>query len=79
MMHRVANTITQRDKALHAKQRRLLSHGFSEAALRAYEGPITDHTRIFCECLAPEEPSDAHDPQATGQWSQPKDMADWCK
>lgn len=37
MVHRVPNTFTVIEKAVHEKKRRLLSHGFSEAALRSYE------------------------------------------
>ena len=67
MMHRVPNTITQRNKALHAKQRRLLSNGFSDAALRSYEKPIHYHVHRLCQQLAKFE----------GEWSAPTNMSDW--
>lgn len=81
MMHRVPNTITQRNKTLHVKQRRLLGHGFSDAALRTYEETIVSHINIFCHHLGEnrgqlvqEEPAIAKE-----QWSAPKDMALWCE
>ncbi|KAF2116791.1 cytochrome P450 [Lophiotrema nucula] len=68
MMHRVPNTLTQRDKLMHAKQRRLLSRGFSDAALRSYEGIIDLHVQRFLRCFDAE-------PQST-DWSTPKNMSD---
>ncbi|KAF2728288.1 cytochrome P450 [Polyplosphaeria fusca] len=66
MMHRVPNTITQRDKAMHAKQRRLLGRGFSDAALRSYEEIIDRHIQRFLQNLE----------SSNKDWSSPKDMSD---
>lgn len=79
MMHRVPNTITQRNKALHAQQRRILSHGFSDAALRSYEESMAAHTQEFYQHLSR---SDEIQTKGTAMldkgWSGPKDMARWC-
>ena len=81
MMARIPNTITQRNKALHAQQRRHLSHGFSEAALRVYEEPIETHIRNFYHHLLHGEEDESPQDQsiAEGQWTRPKNMAHWCK
>ncbi|KAF2811147.1 cytochrome P450 [Mytilinidion resinicola] len=71
MMHRVPNTITQRNKTLHARQRRLLSHGFSDAALRSYEETIDRHVQRLCEKLGPD------DCESDENWSCAKDMSKW--
>lgn len=81
MMHRVPNTITQRDKSLHAKQRRLLRDGLSDGAMRMYEKIIAAHANNFCHHLTEDL---SHSPQQEGgkaenQWSSPKDMAQWCE
>ena len=80
MMAKVPNTITQRDKTLHAQQRRLLSHGFSDAALRAYEDPLHAHINNFCEVVGEfKEQSPINIVSKDDQiWSEPKNMADWC-
>ena len=78
-MHKVPNTITQRDKTLHAQQRRLLSNGFSDAALRAYEEPIAGHVERFCQLLLPSEEIETNGSAMDDKaWSPPKNMAHWC-
>ncbi|KAF2490392.1 benzoate 4-monooxygenase cytochrome P450, partial [Lophium mytilinum] len=71
MMHRVPNTITQRNKALHAKQRRLLSHGFSDAALRSYEETIDRHIQRLSEQLG------SSCCESDESWSCVRDMSRW--
>ena len=79
MMHKVPNTITQRDKTLHAQQRRLLSNGFSSVSLRSYEGPIAMHVRKFLRLLTQnKKPKSNSSTTSDGGWSAPKDMAHWC-
>ena len=81
MMARVPNTLTQRDKVLHAQQRRVLSRGFSDIALRAYEELIDSHVKIFCHQIGRDEKNgssqDRDDPSS--QWSKPRNMAHYCK
>ena len=81
MMAKVPNTITQRDKILHAQQRRLLAHGFSDAALRAYEEPLYEHISNFCEIIGDVRKNSfgTADLEDHRVWSEPKDMASWCK
>ena len=81
MMAKVPNTITQCDKTLHAQQRRLLAHGFSDAALRAYEEPLHAQISKFCETIgdAREHSFGTAISEDNRVWSEPKDMANWCK
>jgi len=80
MMHRVANTITQTNKSLHAKQRRLLSYGFSEPALKSYEAAIHEHVDIFCSLLSQDSDETSALPlHSSDGWSEPMNMATWCK
>jgi hypothetical protein len=43
MTMRVASTFTEIDKKTHERKRRIVSHGFSDAALRSYEPRIMDN------------------------------------
>lgn len=81
MMHRVPNTITQLDKALHARQRRLLSHGFSDGAMRMYDKVIAAHADNFCHYLAQDLSGSLQleGDMGDNKWSSPKDMAKWCE
>ena len=81
MMAKVPNTITQRNKDLHAQQRRLLAHGFSDAALRAYEEPLHTHISNFCDHLLQDQQKNLGPDHATSEeiWSDAKNMAEWCE
>jgi hypothetical protein len=69
MMHRVTNTITQRDKDIHVKQRALLSKGFSDATLRLFSETIDFYTQQLLQHL------DDHQNQLSRDWSSPKDLS----
>lgn len=71
-MARVANTLTQRDKVLHAQQRRVLAQGFTDSALRTCEDVIYEHCLNLCQRIQELEIQ-------AGEWSVPQDMAKWCK
>ncbi|KAG9244843.1 cytochrome P450 [Calycina marina] len=81
MVHRAPNTLTQRDKKLHARNRRLISQGFSESSMRVYEKPMAAQIDIFCRCLMEneEEPINGISYPLEGGWSPPRDMAKWCE
>ncbi|KAL3420507.1 cytochrome p450 [Phlyctema vagabunda] len=74
MVHRTPSTFTLLDKKEHAKKRRILSQGFSDSAVRAFEQSILDHVEKFCATMAP-SPSHASSGQG---WSQPVNISTWC-
>jgi len=45
------STFTARDKARHGVKRRLLSHAFSERALKGYEPRIVQTVRTWLDCI----------------------------
>ncbi|CZT14739.1 probable cytochrome P450 67 [Ramularia collo-cygni] len=47
-----ASTHSSIDKSIHARKRRVLSHAFSDAAIKSYENHILAHIRQFCQNLA---------------------------
>lgn len=72
MMARVPNTLTQRDKILHAQQRRVLAHGFTDVALTTYEDIIRSHCMNLCTRMEEIE-TDAEG------WSMAQNMSKWCE
>ncbi|KAI0179615.1 cytochrome P450 [Hypoxylon sp. FL1284] len=71
-VHPAPNTHNTRDKALHARKRRVLSQAFSDSAIKEMERYILSNVRSFCEQIglgASEERKG---------WTVPKNMADWC-
>jgi len=81
MVHRAPNTLTQRDKKLHSRNRRIISQGFSESSLRVYEEPLAAQLEIFCRCLMENVEDDLGEVSRSreGEWSPPRDMSKWCK
>lgn len=71
-VHPAPNTHNTRDKALHARKRRVLSQAFSDSAIKEMEKYILSNVRSFCEQVgigASEERKG---------WTAAKNMADWC-
>ncbi|KAI0129094.1 cytochrome P450-like protein [Xylariales sp. AK1849] len=71
-VHPAPNTHNTRDKTTHARKRRVLSHGFSDSAMKEMERYILANVRSFCEQIgvgASEE---------SKGWTRAKNMADWC-
>ena len=65
------------DKNLHARKRRVLSHGFSDAALRGLQPHILHSIRKFCNTIG-EVPAGANKSMITTEdWSAAKDLAEW--
>ncbi|KAK2595801.1 hypothetical protein QQS21_006564 [Conoideocrella luteorostrata] len=62
------STFTARQKSRHAIKRRLLSHAFSERALRDYEPRICSLVAIWLDCLEAEAKKGAAS----------LDLGDWC-
>ncbi|RFU26374.1 hypothetical protein B7463_g9976, partial [Scytalidium lignicola] len=72
MVHRAPNTLTTIDKKEHSRKRRVLSHGFSDAALRNHEEAIIAQIQNF-KLYAFQET----DP-SQGEWSSATNLAHWC-
>ncbi|KAL7619359.1 hypothetical protein AAE478_009896 [Parahypoxylon ruwenzoriense] len=71
-VHPAPNTHNTRDKVMHARKRRVLSQGFSDAAVKEMEKYILANVRSFCEQIG----SGAS--QERKGWTVAKNMADWC-
>ncbi|MCJ1251302.1 hypothetical protein MMC30_008534 [Trapelia coarctata] len=48
----LTNLATATDKKVHARKRRIMSHAFSEAAIRSYESTVLDKIRLFCKQIS---------------------------
>ncbi|KAK5742912.1 hypothetical protein LTS12_024030 [Elasticomyces elasticus] len=83
-----STTHTEIDKEKHSARRRVLSHAFSDAALRAAEEYVVSHVRKFVELLGPEGSGlGGRVSQNAGEkavrmtdenWSPSRDMTEWC-
>ncbi|KAK4141030.1 cytochrome P450-like protein [Dichotomopilus funicola] len=73
-VHPAPNTHNARDKDLHARKRRVLSHAFSDGAIKEVERYILANIRTFCEGIG-DYGRAIHERKG---WSAPKNMADWC-
>ncbi|XXH02093.1 hypothetical protein Hte_008459 [Hypoxylon texense] len=71
-VHPAPNTHNTRDKALHARKRRVLSQAFSDSAIKEMERYILSNVRSFCEQIG------AGASEERKGWTAPKNMADWC-
>lgn len=72
-VHPAPNTHNARDKDLHARKRRVLSHAFSDGAIKEVEKYILANIRTFCEAIGD---YGRVIPDNKG-WSSPKNMSDW--
>ena len=83
-----STTHTEIDNEKHSARRRVLSHAFSDAALRAAEEYVVSNVRKFVELLGPESDGlSAKVSQDAGEkgagttdknWSPSRDMTEWC-
>jgi cytochrome P450 len=62
------------DKAAHARKRRVLSHAFSETAMKSMEKYILTNIRSFCSKIG----TQSNLAEKSGEWGTPLNMADWC-
>ncbi|KAM3565576.1 hypothetical protein MY1884_000109 [Beauveria asiatica] len=74
-VHPAANTHNTRDKEVHARKRRVLSHAFAEGAMKEMQRYILGNVRTFCEQIGLH---DGASPADAKGWSAPRNMADWC-
>lgn len=72
-VHPAANTHNTRDKEVHARKRRVLSHAFSDSAMKEMQRYILNNVRTFCEQIGA---VDGQQVDAKG-WTRPRNMADW--
>lgn len=68
------NTHSSIDKVSHARKRRVLSHAFSDTAIKSMEKYILGNIRTFCSRLC----SPADKGERPDGWSAAQNMADWC-
>lgn len=73
MMHRVPNTITLRDREEHGRRRRILGSGFSDQAIKSYEGKIRRIVERFCAALRPS----VEEEEKGEVWSASRNIAHW--
>lgn len=59
------------DKEIHNRKRRVLSHAFSDAALRSFDDSIIENVDRWCDILGQK------DGGKSTTWSSPKNMATW--
>lgn len=71
------NTHSSIDKATHARKRRVLSHAFSETALKSMEKYMLANERLFCERLRPQPNAGTATAKKLNAWSMALNMADW--
>ncbi|GFF89445.1 isotrichodermin C-15 hydroxylase [Aspergillus udagawae] len=71
MVHRAPNTLTVIDKKKHGKKRRVISQGFSDAALKSHELVILEQIEHLCTQLKAGKGGQA---VPVGVWSPPKNM-----
>lgn len=76
MVHQALNTLTVRDKKDHGRRRRVISQGFSDAAVRNYEPSMLVLINRLCDrLLRPIGEDVEHQP---GEWHSARNMAQWC-
>lgn len=77
--HPAHNTHNTRDKVQHARKRRVLSHAFSDSAVKEAEKYILANVRTFCDVLGGRGSYGTAAPNDLGdKWSGPVSMSDQC-
>jgi cytochrome P450 len=78
LVHRAPNTLTLIDKVEHGKRRRIISQGFSDAALRTYQPKILAQIQNFCSALTTADKYEgAESMEKSTLWTKPQNMARW--
>jgi cytochrome P450 len=72
------NTHSSIDKAAHARKRRVLSHAFSDGAIKSMEKYVLANVRTFCSALGSSSKSLGEKGASEELWSAPQNMSDWC-
>lgn len=76
-VHPAANTHNCRDRALHARKRRVMAHAFSDSAIKEMERYILANVRTFCEAIGSGLRIGGSSEKEGGEWTSPKCMSDW--
>lgn len=77
-VHPAANTHNCRDRALHARKRRVMAHAFSDSAIKEMERYILANVRTFCEVIGSGlRVGGGSLEKEGGEWTSPKCMSDW--
>ncbi|CAG8978541.1 hypothetical protein HYALB_00012272 [Hymenoscyphus albidus] len=71
------NTHSSISKTQHARKRRVLSHAFSEAAIKDMEKYILQNVRVFVRRLGEKAEVIGREGEKDGGWSKVQNMADW--
>ncbi|KAF2761963.1 cytochrome P450 [Pseudovirgaria hyperparasitica] len=76
------NTHSSIDKVAHARKRRVLSHAFSDSAIKAMENHIIAHIRVFCDKLGEKafprgRTVESLEKYSQEKWSKAQNIADW--
>ena len=74
----VFSTHTAIDKHVHARKRRVMSHAFSDTALRGLEEFILVHIHEFIEKLTGGGSTVTNVNAIEKGWTAPKDVSSWC-
>ena len=74
-VHPAANTHNTRDKEVHARKRRVLSHAFSDSAMKEMQRYILGNVRTFCEQVGIVDGGTVAENKG---WTKPRDMSHWC-
>ncbi|KAF2702911.1 cytochrome P450 [Pleomassaria siparia CBS 279.74] len=72
LVHRTPNTFTLSDKKEHSWKRRILTQGFSDSNMRAFEPVILADIAKLQRCMIEKERN-----ESVQGWSLPVNMADW--
>jgi cytochrome P450 len=72
------NTHSSIDKASHARKRRVLSHAFSDGAIKSMEKYILANVRSFCSAIGSNSQTLTEKAVTKGQWGAAQNMSDWC-
>lgn len=66
------NVFTAVDKSVHRFKRKVLSLGFADQSVRAFEPKILSHVDLFVEKLKESQAQ-------CGEWSDPMNMTELCR
>lgn len=68
------------DKMQHARKRRVMSHAFSDSAIKSLEKYILANVRVGCEMLGKRADGGSSDKRADGKgWNTQWNAAHWCE
>lgn len=70
----VFSTHTAIDRTAHARKRRVMSHAFSETALKSVEEYVLGHVQTYIQKLAGATSSTS---RSTDGWTEPRDVQSW--